>query len=196
MKLQMARNSLFAILLRSPWWISFAIAVGVVGVARIALPAEYFPYGAFAALPFAVISAVAGWKQLRSPSAARVDRTLEAVRAMSWGEFSGAVEDALRRDGYEITRSGAPDADFEARKAGRVTLVSGKRWKAASTGIKPLRDLHEASQARDAQECIYIAAGGITDNARSFAARNGIRLIEGAALAQWLPPSVGGKRAA
>jgi len=30
MKFQMAKNSLFAILLRSPWWMSILVAAGIV----------------------------------------------------------------------------------------------------------------------------------------------------------------------
>ncbi|MBS1216539.1 MAG: restriction endonuclease, partial [Proteobacteria bacterium] len=78
MKLKMHENSLFAILLRSPWWISVAIAAGIVIVARFFLPDAY---AFFVGLPFFVIGVMAGWKQLRAPSASRVAETLESVRA-------------------------------------------------------------------------------------------------------------------
>jgi len=79
MKFPMAKNSLFAILLRSPWWISILVAAGIVMAARFVVSEVY---AVFAALPFIVIGGVAGWRQLRAPSAARVAETLEAVRAM------------------------------------------------------------------------------------------------------------------
>jgi restriction system protein len=186
MKLKMAENSLFAILLRSSLWWSFGIALGIVLIARLALPAEYFPYGAAGAFPFVVIGAIAAWRQLRSPSAARVADTLQAVGSMSWNEFSGAIENGFRRDGFAVTRLPGPAADFEVVKAGRTTLVSCKRWKVARTGVDPLRELHAAKQASEAQRCIYIAAGEISDNARKFAAANGIQVLQGAELAQLL----------
>jgi len=49
--------------------------------------------------------------------------------------------------------------------------------------VGPLRDLLEAKDAQDASECIYVAAGDITANAREFAKQKSIRLLEGAALA-------------
>jgi restriction system protein len=186
MKLKMAENSLFAILLRSSWLWSLGIAVGIVLIARLALPAQYFAYGAFGAFPFVVIGAIAAWKQLRSPSAARVAGTLKAIGSMSWNEFSSAIESAFRRDGYAVTRLAGPAADFELVKAGHTVLVSCKRWKVARTGIEPLRELHAARQARDAQHGIYVAAGEITDNARKFALSNGIKVMQGAELAQLL----------
>jgi restriction system protein len=73
-------------------------------------------------------------------------------------------------------------------------LVSCKRWKVARTGIEPLRDLYAAKDAREAHECIYIAAGEITDNARKFAAEKKMRLLYGAELAQLLPGVGGGRK--
>ncbi|RPH64233.1 MAG: restriction endonuclease [Burkholderiales bacterium] len=183
----MAHNSLFAILLRSPWWISFAITAGFVVIARALLPAEYVIYGAFGAAPFLVIGCIAAWRQLRAPSTSRVAGTLGAIRAMPWSTFSSAIEDAFRRDGYVVARHQGPAADFEVTKNGRIALLSCKRWKVARTGIEPLRDLRAAKDARDAHDCIYVAVGEITDNARSFAAANGVRILTGAELVRLLP---------
>jgi restriction system protein len=187
MKLKMAENSLFAILLRSSWWISFGIAAGVAVAALMLLPGQYAIGGALGAAPFVVIGTMAAWRQLRAPSATRVAATVEAVAAMSWRDFSAALEDAFRRDGYAVTRLSGPATDFELTRGGRTSLVSCKRWKAANTGIEPLRELHEARRAREAQEGIYVADGGVTDNARKFASGNGIRIIQGAELARLLP---------
>jgi restriction system protein len=119
--------------------------------------------------------------------------TLEALRGMSWDEFSAALEAAWRRDGYEVKRLKNAAADLELGKSGRISLVACKRWKADRTGVEPLRELDAARHAREAQECIYVAAGGITDNARAFAARTNIRLLHDAELAALLPAHPGGK---
>jgi restriction system protein len=187
MKLRMAKDSLFAILLRSQWWISIAVAAGIVAVVKLVLPGVPVAYAVFAALPFIVIGAIAGWRQLRQPSRARVVDTLESVRTMSWGDFSGALEDAFRRDGYAVSRLAGPAADFELTKGGRTSLVACKRWKVARTGIDPLRDLDEAKRARDAHECIYVATGEVTEGALKFAREKGIRVVHGAELAKLLP---------
>ncbi len=184
MKFQMAKNSLFAVLLRSPWWMSVVIAAGIFAAVRLVLPQTY---AFFVALPFMAIGCYGGWQQLRSPSAARVADALDALRAMSWDEFSGAIEHAFRRDGYSVSRMDGTQADFELVKARRISLVGCKRWKAARAGVEPLRELLAARRARDAHECIYVAAGEITDNARAFAAEQHIRLVHGAELAKLLP---------
>jgi restriction system protein len=183
MKFEMAKNSLFAVLLRSPWWMSAVIAAGIFAGLRLVLPQNY---AFFVALPFIAIGGYALWQQLRSPSEARVAGALEAIRAMSWDEFSGAIERAFGRDGYSVSRPSGTQADFELVRARRISLVACKRWKAARTGVEPLRELLAERRARDAHECIYVAAGEISDNALAFAAEYNIRLLQGAELAKLL----------
>lgn len=187
MRFELAKNSLFAILLRSQWWISFALAAGVVALAKTIMPSMPLGYAVAAGLPFLVIGAIAAWRQLRAPGAGRVARTLEAVRAMSWPDFSSAMEDAFRKDGYSVSRIDGAAADFEMTKAGRTALVACKRWKVARTGVEPLRDLAAAKDAREANDCLYVATGEITDGARKFARENRIRLLDGLELAKLLP---------
>ena len=184
MKLEMAKNSLFAVLLRSPWWISFLISAGLFFLVRLALPPVY---AAFSTLPFVVIGCVAAWRQLRAPSAAKIAARLEAIRAMSWEDFSLELADAFRSDGFEVIPATVKAADLEMIKARRVVLVGCKRWKAARTGIEPLRELLAAMRAREAHECLYVAAGEISDTARAFATEQNIRLMLDADLARLLP---------
>ena len=185
MKLEMHKNSLFAVLLRSPWWASMLVAAGVVAALRLVLPDIY---AVFAALPFIGIAAYGAWRQLRAPSAAKVAQSLEALRAKPWNEFVSALESAFRRDGYGVSRLDGRDADFELRRGGRVSLVSCKRWKVARTGIEPLRELDAARRRHEAHGCIYIAAGEVTENAIAFSAQNSITLLRGAELVVLLKP--------
>jgi restriction system protein len=187
--MKMHENSLFAVLLRSPWWISLLVAAATGVASRFVLVKFDMPelYALFVALPFLVIGSVAAWKQLRAPSAERVAATLESLRALSWQEISAALEEAFRRDGYAVSRLKQPGADLELTRGARVSVVSCKRWKVARTGVEPLRELEATRDAREAHEGIYVAGGDITENARAYAAENKIRLLEGAELAELLP---------
>jgi restriction system protein len=179
-KLELHPNSLFAILLRSPWWASILLALGSFGVLRI-----FFDPGlaAFAALPFAVIGAYAAWKQLRRPGAKRVAATLERARALPWDGFCAALEQGFRREGYGVLRNGD---ELQLTHNGRVTLVACKRWKAVRTGVEPLREFDAATAARGAHERLYVAAGEVTDQARAYAAQKQIRLLQDEELAKLL----------
>jgi restriction system protein len=185
-KFKMARNSIFAILLRSRWWVSFAIAAALVLVGRALLP-QFGPLVAFPAIPFVIVGAIAAWKQLRQPSPARVQQTLEAVTAMAWPTFADALEAALMRDGGTVKRLPGPAADFEVTAAaGGLTLVSGRRWKAARIGTEPLRALQAAMSASGARAGLVVALGEPSDAATAFAREQGIEFLRGAELAALL----------
>lgn len=186
-KLQMAKNSLFATLLRSPWWVSFAVAAVLALLAGALLPEQFRVAGALGTMPFVVIGAIAAWRQWRRPSAAQAARTLQAVNAMAWPAFAQALEDAFRRDGYAVQRGPNGSAvDFELQRQGRTTLVSARRWKAARIGLDALRPLQAARQAADASEALYIGLGELTDTARPFATQHGMTIWQAAELAHAL----------
>ena len=111
----------------------------------------------FATFPFLGIAAYAAWKQLRTPGAANVAAILGKLRDMSWEHFSAVVVEALTRIGYVVTASQGGAVDYEARKDGRLALVSCKRWKVAQTGAGPLRELFDAKKAADAVKAQMIA---------------------------------------
>jgi len=73
-------------------------------------------------------------------------------------------------------------ADFELERAGRLSLVAAKRWKASSTGVEPLKELVAVGEAREAVECVYVLAGEMTQNALGFAKKTKIKWMRGAEL--------------
>lgn len=186
MKLKIAPNSLFAILLRSPWWISIALVLAISLASRALLPAQYVVFGIIGALPFLVIGAVAAYQQLQTPSTDQVSRTLQNAAAMSWHDFSNALEQAYVRQGYRVTRPGYPATDLLLTKSGRRTLVAAKRWKAGNHGVEPLQALSAARKAQDTSHCVYITLGDVSEKTQRFAAQNGVELLHGTALAQLL----------
>jgi len=163
--------------------VSLAVAAGLFALARALLPESFAPYAIFLALPFVGIAAWVGVRRLRAPSPARLAAALEAARALSWDEFSVRLEQAFRRDGYTVKRVTEAAADFELTSGPRVSLVACKRWKAARTGVEPLRELAAVREAREAHEGIYVTLGEVSDTALAFAAANRIRLLGDAELA-------------
>lgn len=186
MKLRMAKNSLFAVLLRSPWWISAVIALAL-GMASFALlPEQFRVVGALSGLPFAVIAALAARQQWRLPSAARVAETHAALGAMAWPAFAALLEQSFRRDGYSVERSEAVGVDFVLERKGRRLLVCARRWKSARTGMEALRTLQAAREATDAADALYIGLASLTETARLFAAEHRITIWHASELAHAL----------
>lgn len=181
MKFRIPENSLYAVLMRSPWWVSFLVGAAAFALVRLFMAPGY---AAFGASPFFAIGVFAAWRQLRAPSAAETGRRLEALRGMSWEDFALVLEQAWRRQGYQVEPFAGAGADYELAKAGRRTLVACKRWKAARTGAEPLRELAAAAKALGAAERVYLCLGEVTDSARKFAEKNAITLLQGAELAK------------
>ena len=182
MPFQLPRNSLFAILLRSPWWLSLLLAFGMFAGVRM-----FFAPGiaAFFALPFLAIGLYAAVQQLRQPSEGRVAETLARAKELPWDGFRAALEGAYQREGYTVTRVEGV-ADLRLAQGGVVTLVACKRWKAMRTGIESLREFDGASRERGAHARVYVAVGEITDSARAFAEERRIRLLQEQELAKML----------
>lgn len=180
MKLRMAENSLFAILLRSRWWISALIAAALAAVMGALLPRDLAPWGMAASLPFLVVAALALRAQWGRPGARQVAAVRERVAAQTWRDFSGALEQAWTAQGVVVTRpegAAAGAADFVLRKGGVRTLVSARRWKAAGIGIEPLRELQAAQAGSGATDCALVALGALTPQALRYAKEQGIRVL-------------------
>ena len=184
MQFKMSEKSLFAVLLRSPWWISFAVAVAVGIAGFMLLPDRFKVVGAVSGMPFFVISAMAFWRQMRAPNPARIEATLQALAALSSRDFLHALEAGYRAEGYSVARIGLDGAELSISKAGRTSLVSCKRWKAATHGVEPLRELNNEITKLDANQGIYVAVNPLSAAATAYASKNSIRLLPGATLAQ------------
>ena len=186
MKFKMAENSIFATLLRSPWWVSMSIAAALALLALSFLPVAYRVVGAVSGFPFVVIGALAARRQWDQPSQAQVVRILDAVSEMKWPALAKLLEEAFQRDGYTVEQGTQASVDFELIRQGKTMLVSARRCKSARTGIDALRPLQAARLASDASHALYIGLGELTDSARAFAIEHRITIWQGAELAQAL----------
>jgi restriction system protein len=187
MKFRMAPNSLFAVLLRSPWWISLCIAAVFVAIAQALLPPEYRTVGSMGAFPFAAIGVVAFWRQMRAPSAGRVQAALGAAATMSWPEFEAALRAGYARAGWQVAPGGGA-ADLRLERDGVATLVSARRWKAARHGEETVAALAAAMRRETVGAGVYVALGELSPQARKRAGAEGIAVLQGEALARLLLP--------
>lgn len=186
MKFRMAQNSLFAILLRSPWWISAAIALALALLGLAVLSDPFRILAIVSGVPFALIGAVAARRQWHLPSAARVSETRDALARMPWSAFGDLLEQSFRRDGYTVSKSKAGAVDFELNRNGRRMLVCARRWKSARTGLEAVQALQAERDAADQPDGLYIGLGALTDTALPFAKEHGIAVWDAGDLARAL----------
>ena len=177
MKFKMAENSIFAILLRSPWWISFLLVAVFCLASYALLPPQYVPFGAMGAIPFVVIGFMALKRQWGQPSPAKVQAEVARLAALNWRDFSAELEAKFTKQGYQVTRLNSGAADFKLEKSGNVTLVSAKRYKAATHGVEALQALVTQKEAQGADKAMYVCLGPVTEQAAKFAGERGVEVV-------------------
>ncbi|MCY7305996.1 MAG: restriction endonuclease [Rhodoferax sp.] len=182
MKFKMAPNSLFAVLLRSPWWISIGLVALVALAAAALLPAQYVAFGVMGGFPFLVIGLIAAQRQWHAPSTEQTTKVLEKLGAMGWREFSQLLARAYERQGYQVSTFAGAAADLLLTRDGRTTLVACKRWKASIHGSEPLRNLARARQQHDASLAIYVSIHAVNDATRRAVREHPIGLTDGVEL--------------
>jgi restriction system protein len=176
MKFKMAENSLFAILMRNPWWISFLIVIAFCLLCMAILPKDLRIFGMMGTFPFFITGIVAFKRQWGKPSATQLQTELDRLSALSWRDFSAELEAKLVKQGFAVTRLNTGAADFKLEKAGHITLVSAKRYKAATHGLEALQALVTQQEAQGADKAMYVCLSPVTAQAAKFAKEKGVVL--------------------
>ncbi|WP_261844399.1 restriction endonuclease [Aliamphritea ceti] len=183
MAFKMAKGSLFAVLLRSSWWYSVSIGLFILVVSLALTDAKYAVLSVTASLPFLIIGAIACYKQLQQPSQKQVLDVVQQAKKMSAGIISEKIAANYIKRGYESSAFKGNGADLELTYGSRKLLLCSKRFKAANTGIEPLKLLVAAGQNIEATGFLYVTLGEISDAARNYAQEHNIELVESSRLA-------------
>ena len=177
-KFKMAENSVFAILLRSPWWISALVGAAIVLLCIVLLPKDIKFVGAAGSLPFLIIGIIAAKRQWKEPSAAQTEALLAQAAALPSRDLQAWLMRAWQAEGYTVTPRQQADADLQLVRGDATTLVLTKRSKAAVHGVEPLRALHEAARKASASGAYVLLQGELSENARLFARDHGIAVLQ------------------
>ena len=190
MAIKMAEGSVFAVLLRSPWWYSALIGAAFL-LASLALPsAQIAVFVAAAALPFLGIAMFAAYKQFQRPSRKRILEVDEEARSMSAAEINQKIADNYIEARFDAVEFKGEAAQIELERGNRKLLLNSKRFKAANTGIDPLKQLVNAGEKIEATGYLYVTLGAVSANAAKFAAENNIELVQADRLAEYFDGKV------
>ena len=177
MQLKMRENSLFAVLLRSPWWYSVLIAGFLVMIGQLFLSGKYLIYAIPIAFPFLVIAVIAGYRQATSPGSKKLEDTETWIRSARARDFTAALTRGYEKEGYAVTPFKGKAAELQIEKDERVRLVSCKRVKAASTGAEPFQALVTAGEHHEVAGLIYIGLGELSAEALDIVEEERIELV-------------------
>ena len=105
-----------------------------------------------------------------------------ALRALDWYQFEKLIALLFREEGFDVRRSGGarPDGgiDLVAAKDGVTFGVQCKFWKAWRVNVKEVRAFLGALQDHKLGRGFLITMQGYTQDAKDFAVRNGIELMD------------------
>lgn len=110
-------------------------------------------------------------------------RSVDALRQMSWQEFERVVGEFFRRQGYQVDETGLGGADggvdLLIRRAGEATIVQCKQWKSTGVGAPVVREMYGLMIHHGASRVAVVCLGKFTKEARAFAQGKPIDLING-----------------
>lgn len=178
MAIKMAKGSLFAVLLRSPWWYSASIGLFCIGVGFAIAGGKYAILGISGALPFFGIAGYSGYKQSKLPSQKRVLEVAQQAQEMRSSQIAEKISNCYVENGYESNAFKGNAAEFELTRGHRKILLCSKRFKVGNTGIEPLKQLVAAGENAEATSYLYVALGEISVAARKYANQNDVELIQ------------------
>ena len=113
--------------------------------------------------------------------------TPELLKQLEWRRFEELCAAYLEAIGSRtnITHpgpDGGVDIHLDEGAGGASTIVQCKAWDAYRIGIKAVRELRSAMTAAKVGKGVLITSGRFTQEAVTFAAKENIQLIDGAAL--------------
>lgn len=199
----MARRSHSLIILaaRLPWWGALLLALAVflfvahflprtvLGPLAQALQPAFAMAGYLLAGACVMGAFLAFIVRLKQKLLYRGQRSLDQIRALRWKDFEHLMAEAFRREGFtaNVTEPG-PDGgiDLILTKDGKRWLVQCKQWRSRRLGVKPVRELAGVAAAAEVEGAIFVCSGDYTSEARAFAQRAGVRLIDGNAIARMM----------
>ena len=185
-------------LVAAPWWASIVVGFICYLALRFLLPALFggdrmvgslvvsLSQFAWLAVLFVIPAILSA---LRSGGRRRMlDRqtSIESIRELPWKQFEHLLGEAYRRQGFTVSENEGAGADggidLTIRRSGETYLVQAKQWKTYKVGVKVVREMLGLVAAHGATGAIVVCSGDYTAEARDFAAKNPVELVDGAAL--------------
>ena len=106
-----------------------------------------------------------------------------AVSSTGHSDFELLVGAALRNAGYRVANQALPGpdggVDLVVEKDRKRVLVQCKHWQTKPVGVGVIREIVGVVASRKADGAMVVTSGRFTDEAKAFAARTGVDLIDG-----------------
>lgn len=128
------------------------------------------------------------WRQEAPPFVWTIAEIKKHLNEIDWYQFEKFCAAILKAEGYEVQRSGgaSPDGgvDLVAQKNQTRTLIQCKHWKTWKIREPIIRQLLGSMVDFKVDKGAVFFSGESTEPAKDFAAKHGIGLVSGEALAE------------
>jgi len=81
--------------------------------------------------------------------------------------IANKISETYSKARFDVEPFNGKAAEFVLIRGNRTLLLSGKRFKAANTGIEPLKQLVAAGESVEATKYLYVALGEFPANAQT-----------------------------
>jgi len=116
----------------------------------------------------------------------RAIREKQDLYDLTWKEFEELVADAYRGQGYtveEVGGQGDGGVDLILHKQKDIVLVQCKQYRNWNIGVRYIREFYGAKADHlDATCGIFVTCGAYSKDARAYAERHSIEIVDGDAL--------------
>ena len=113
-------------------------------------------------------------------------KSSDVLRDITWRDFELLVGEAFRMSGFSVVETGGGGADggidLVLKKDNEIFLVQCKQWRAYKVSVNVVRELLGVMVSKGATGGFVVTSGVFTTEARSFAKRQNIELIDGSML--------------
>lgn len=111
------------------------------------------------------------------------------IQSMRWHEFELLVGEAFRQQGFSVAETGSGadgGVDLIANKNNRKYFIQCKHWKKSKVGVSIVRELLGVIASEKADGGYVVISGVFTAEAKDFAAKNNIKLLDGKTLSSFI----------
>src|SRR5574338_605837 len=131
---------------------------------------------------FAVMGIASIMRQMKDCRMIEENANPEALRAMKTAQFEKFLIALFKLDGYRVRLAidelhRLDDADLILERKKETILLQYNHWDEEAVGIKPLQSLYKAASNFRAHGCLVVTCGGFTPEARDWAQRKGVVLM-------------------
>lgn len=177
MAINVPHGSLFAVLLRSSWWYSALIALSIIVISLVLVGGNYGVLFTSLSLPFIGIAGYVAYKQSKQPSRKQVLEFAQKAYGMTATQIANKISETYVKERFDAEPFKGKAAEIALERGNRKLLLSSKRFKAANTGIEPLKQLVAAGENAEATGYLYVTLGEVSAPAQKYAEENNIELI-------------------